>query len=168
MRQLDEQLGGVSQERAALVQRLEADARIREQFASIEAMFGREEARVSREGNTLVLRLVGLTFESGRTDVTPAYRPLLDKVRQAADVFPRSQITIEGHTDSYGGDESNMALSQRRAEAVRTYLSTELGVPEFRISAAGFGETRPIANNETAPGRARNRRIDVLIEPQLE
>jgi OOP family OmpA-OmpF porin len=168
IRDLDERLGGVSQERVALVQRLEAEARIREQFDAIEMLFTRDEARISREGNTLILRLVGLTFGSGSADVSPSYRPLLDKVRQAADVFPRSQIVIEGHTDSYGGDESNLALSRQRAESVSQYLTDQLGLPAFRISAIGYGETRPIASNDTEQGRARNRRIDVRIEPQIE
>jgi outer membrane protein OmpA-like peptidoglycan-associated protein len=61
-----------------------------------------------------------------------------------------------------------MRLSQQRAEAVSMYLAAELGVPSFRMSAVGYGETRPIANNETSQGRERNRRIDVRIEPQLE
>jgi OOP family OmpA-OmpF porin len=168
IRDLDERLGGVSQERVALVQRLEAEARIRDQFSTIEGLFTRDEARVSREGNNLVLRLVGLTFPSGRADIEAMYRPLLSKVRQAADVFPRSQIVIEGHTDSYGGDEINMALSRRRAEAVSSFLTEELQLAAFRVSAVGYGETRPIASNETPQGRERNRRIDVRIEPQLE
>ena len=116
----------------------------------------------------MVIRLVGLTFQSGQDVVRPTYRPLLEKVRRAADVFPRSQLTIEGHTDSYGGDENNLALSRRRAEAVSAFLTTELSVPAFRISSVGYGETQPIANNDTEQGRARNRRIDVIIEPQLE
>jgi len=168
IRALDEQLGGVSQERVALVQRLEAEARIREQFATIEQLFARNEARISREENGIVLRLVGLTFPSGRANVDAAYRPLLEKVREATAIFPRSQIVIEGHTDSYGSDENNMRLSQQRAESVSTYLAGELGIPAFRMSAVGYGETRPIANNETEQGRTRNRRIDVRIEPQLD
>lgn len=167
IRDLDERLGGVSQERVALVQRLEAETRIREQFAAIEMMFERDEARVSREGNTLVVRLVGLTFASGQADVDARHRGLLEKLRQAAEVFPRSQVVIEGHTDSYGGDEANLALSRRRAEAVRAYLADELGMPAVRLSAVGYGETQPIANNDTPQGRERNRRIDILIEPQL-
>jgi OOP family OmpA-OmpF porin len=168
IRDLDQRLGGVSQERVALVQRLEAEARLREQFASIENMFNRDEARVSREGNRMIIRLVGLTFQSGQAEVQPMYRALLEKVKKAADVFPRSQIVIEGHTDSYGSDETNLALSRKRAEAVSAFLSTELGVPALRLSAVGYGETQPIANNDTEQGRARNRRIDVRIEPQLE
>jgi len=168
IRDLDQRLGGVSQERVALVQRLEAEARIREQFTAIENMFDREEARVSREGNRMVIRLVGLSFQSGQDVVQARYRPLLDKLRQASEVFPRSQIVVEGHTDSYGGDENNLALSRRRAEAVSAFLTTELGVPAFRISAVGYGETQPIANNDTEQGRSRNRRIDVIIEPEIE
>jgi OmpA-OmpF porin, OOP family len=168
IRDLDQRLGGVSQERVALVQRLEAEQRIREQFATIENLFARDEARVSREGNRVVMRLVGLTFQSGQDVVRPEYRPLLEKVRQAAEVFPRSQITVEGHTDSYGGDENNLALSRRRAEAVSAFLTSELNVPAFRLSSVGYGETQPIANNDTEQGRERNRRIDIIIEPQLE
>jgi OOP family OmpA-OmpF porin len=89
IRLLDEQLGGVSQERVALVQRLEAEARIREQFATIESMFAREEARISREGNNIVLRLVGLTFASGSSNVDDEHRGLLEKVARAPAVFPR-------------------------------------------------------------------------------
>ena len=168
IRDLDEQLGGVSQERVALVQRLEAEARIREQFEQIESVFSRDEALVYREGNNIIMRLVGLTFESGQASVEPEYQALLTKIGDAVEVFPRSQVLVEGHTDSYGSDEANMALSRTRAEAVGDYLSTELSIAPFRISAVGYGETRPIANNETPQGRTRNRRIDILIEPQIE
>jgi outer membrane protein OmpA-like peptidoglycan-associated protein len=168
IRGLDERLGGVSQERTALVQKLEAEARLREQFATIEGSFERDEARVSREGNRVIVRLVGVTFPSGQADIAPKFRPLLEKLRAAVDVFPRSQIVIEGHTDAYGSDEANLALSRKRAEAIGAYLTNPLGVPAFRISAVGYGETQPIANNDTAQGRERNRRIDVIIEPQLE
>ena len=168
IRALDAELGGISQERVALVQRLEAEARIREQFASIEGMFDREQARVFRENTSLVLRLVGLTFPTGSADISPVHRDLLGRVAQATAVFPRSQIVIEGHTDSYGSDENNMSLSRERADAVSAYLASEFGIPAFRMSTAGYGETQPIANNETPQGRERNRRIDVRIEPQLE
>ncbi len=168
IRELDERLGGVSQERVALIQRLEAEERVRQQFATVEQLFSRDQARVSRENNEIVLRMVGLTFASGQADVDEAHRGLLEIVRQAIDVFPSSQAVIEGHTDSYGSDELNLALSRRRAESVSSYLTEELGVPAFRLSAIGYGETRPIANNETAQGRERNRRIDIRIQPQLQ
>ena len=135
------------------MQRLEAEARIREQFAAIENMFARDEARVSREGNRMVIRLVGLTFQSGQDVVRPAYRPLLEKVQQAADVFPRSQITVEGHTDSYGGDENNLALSRRRAEAVSAFLTSELQ-RAGRSASARSATARRSRSRTTTPSRA--------------
>ncbi len=168
IRELDDRLGGVSQERVALVKRLEAEARIREQFSQVETLFARDEARVSRERNIIIIRLVGLTFQSGQANVGSQYRSLLSKVRTAVDVFPRSQVIVEGHTDAHGSDGANMELSRSRAEAVGQYLNAELNIATYRISAVGYGETRPIANNETPQGRSRNRRIDIVIEPQLD
>ena len=167
IRELDEQLGGASAERVALVQRLEAEARIREQFETVEKMFTRDEARVYRQGNNIILRLVGLTFASGQSEVETSHSGLLRKVRSAVDTFPRSRLVIEGHTDSHGGDEANMKLSRARAQAVASYLIGQLSLAPHRLSSEGYGETQPIANNETSQGRARNRRIDVRIEPDL-
>jgi outer membrane protein OmpA-like peptidoglycan-associated protein len=168
LRTLDERLGGATAERAALVQRLEAEALIKSQFEQVEKMFSKEEARVFREGNTIILRLVGLSFDSGKSDFDQSSIPLLTKVEQAIDVFPRSDIVIEGHTDSHGGDESNQILSQKRADAVQQYMINAMRIPSYRLIATGFGETVPVANNETASGRAKNRRIDIVIRPNLD
>ena len=168
IRALDERLGGATAERAALVQRLEAQARIKEQFEQVERMFTRDEARVFREGNNVILRLVGLGFDSGQAELRPDSFDLLAKVEKAIDVFPRSELIIEGHTDSYGGDESNEKLSQDRAESVQQYMINAMRIPSYRLIAIGYGETRPVANNETESGRAKNRRIDVVIKPNLE
>ena len=168
IRELDERLGGASAERVALVQRLEAEARIKEQFERVEKMFARDEARVYRQGNVIILRLVGLTFPSGQSSLDFRYEPLLRKVRDAVETFPRSQLVVEGHTDSFGGDDSNMVLSEARAQSVGSYMVSQLAIPSYRIAAEGFGETRPIANNETEQGRARNRRIDIRIEPKID
>jgi len=77
-------------------------------------------------------------------------------------------LTIEGHTDSHGGDELNQKLSQARAESVQQYMINAMRIPTYRLIATGYGETRPVASNETASGRERNRRIDVVIKPALE
>lgn len=168
IRTLDERLGGATAERAALVQRLAAEARVKEQFERVEKMFSREEARVFREGNNIILRLTGLTFDSGKSELKPNSFDLLAKVEKAIDVFPRSELVIEGHTDSYGGDESNQSLSQNRAESVQQYMVNAMRIPSYRLIATGYGETNPVANNETESGRARNRRIDIVIKPNLE
>ncbi|ANO52342.1 OmpA family protein [Woeseia oceani] len=168
IRTLDERLGGATEERAALVQRLEAQARIKEQFEQVEKLFSREEARVFREGDTVILRLVGLSFDSGQSEIKQENFNLLSKVEKAIDLFPRSELTIEGHTDSHGSDELNQTLSQARAEAVQQYMINAMRIPSYRLIATGFGETNPVANNETASGRASNRRIDIVITPNLE
>lgn len=168
IRALDERLGGATEERAALVQRLEAQALVKAQFEQVEKMFGRNEARVFREGDKVILRLVGLTFDSGKAEIKQQDFDLLAKVEKAIDVFPRSELIIEGHTDSYGGDQSNQRLSQERAESVQQYMINAMRLPSYRLIATGYGETNPVANNETESGRARNRRIDIVIKPNLD
>ncbi len=168
IRALDERLGGATAERAALVQRLEAQARVKEQFERVEKMFGRSEARVFREGNNVILRLVGLSFDSGESAIKQGSFDLLAKVEKAIDIFPRSELVIEGHTDSHGGDELNHKLSQDRAESLQQYMINAMRIPSYRVIATGFGETNPVANNETAAGRAKNRRIDIVIKPNLD
>jgi len=165
---LDERLGGATAERAALIQRLEAQARVKQQFEQVEKIFSSYEARVFREGSTIILRLVGLNFDSGDAQIKPDNFDLLAKVEKAIDVFPRSELTIEGHTDSHGGDDLNQKLSQERAESVQQYMINAMRIPTYRLIATGYGETRPVSSNETEAGRARNRRIDIVITPNLE
>jgi len=165
LRALDERLGGATEERAALIQRLEAQARVKQQFERVEKMFTSDESRVFRQGNSVILRLVGLSFDSGASQIRPQNFDLLAKVEKAIDVFPRSELIIEGHTDSHGGDDMNQKLSQERAESVQQYMINAMRIPTYRLIATGYGETRPVASNETEAGRARNRRIDIVIKP---
>ncbi len=168
LRVLDERLGGATAERTALIQRIEAQERIKEQFEQVERMFNNDEARVFRQGNTIIMRLVGLTFDSGSAQLKPTNFDLLAKVEKAIDVFPRSELIIEGHTDSHGGDDLNQKLSQDRAESVQQYMINAMRIPSYRLIATGYGETRPVASNETASGREKNRRIDIVIKPNLD
>ncbi len=166
MRELDEQLGGANAERSDLIRRMEAQARVREQFASVSALYTPEEALVLRDGDTLILRMLGLSFRSGSTTLEADAVALLERLGEAANIFPRSQMIVEGHTDTSGSARTNLRLSKERAQAVADYLTTQLGIQAFRVRAEGFGDTRPVANNMTAEGRARNRRIDVRILAQ--
>jgi len=77
--------------------------------------------------------------------------------------YPGSKIEVEGHTDSVGPDTYNMKLSERRATTVKDYLIKEAGVNSSKIKAIGFGESKPVADNKTAAGRAQNRRVEILI-----
>lgn len=166
--ELDARLGGAREERMALAQKLAVQERIREQVIQVESTFTREEAQVFRDGNDILLRLVGLNFEVGSAAITSSNYGLSDKVQAAIRVFPDASIVVEGHTDSHGSDEANMRLSQARAESVRQHLLDRMRLDPTIIMAVGYGETQPVANNETPEGRRKNRRIDIRIRPSME
>jgi len=87
----------------------------------------------------------------------------LDKVAEIAKKYPNLKLRVEGHTDSTGSADLNQTLSQKRADAVRNYLTSNGGIPGDQVVAAGFGKTRPIASNDTAEGRAQNRRVEFVF-----
>jgi len=174
LRQRDEQIAVLQDELASLEARLgdESEQRklqeqIQQRFEQVAAVFTRDEAQVLRRGNDIIVRM-GLNFDVGSAMIKPEYYPLLRKIQAAIDVFPGSEVEVQGHTDAFGADESNMVLSQQRALAVRQYLLANMQLRAVTLDAVGYGETVPLANNETAAGRARNRRIDLLIRPNLD
>lgn len=163
IRDLEQRLGGVARERTALEEQLEQRARVRQRYQQVEALFTDEEAIVIRDSDKITLRLVGLRFDVGESDISAENFPLLAKVASAIRVFPRARLVVEGHTDSFGSDQKNLLLSEERAAAVRQYLMVSMRLNPGQISAVGHGEEKPIANNETREGRARNRRIEVIM-----
>jgi len=165
IRELDRRLGGASTERQQLVLRLEEQARAREQFAQAEALFTPDEAQVFRKSNDIVVRVVGLHFASGSPNLDADNEALMKKLGNVIALYPRSLLVIEGHTDSSGSDRINKRLSEQRAQAVTNHVIAKMRIPAHRITAVGYGAARPIANNGTKEGRARNRRIDLLITP---
>ena len=165
--ELESKVGAYAQEQTQLKKSLEEQEKIRQQFISVGKTFTREEASVLRDENDVIIRLVGLNFDVSKSEIKPEYFSLLTKVQNAINTFPQCKVTVEGNTDSYGGDNLNLKLSQERADAVRAYLMANMGLDPSRIEAVGYGETKPIANNETAEGRAKNRRIDIVIHPEL-
>ncbi|WP_374601296.1 OmpA family protein [Arenimonas sp.] len=115
---------------------------------------------LSRKGGRDVYTLDGNAFGSGSASLTGAAQASL---RALAGLLSGSgSVRIEGHTDSQGGEAANQALSQRRAEAVKRVL-VEAGVDGGRLQAAGLGESSPVADNGNAAGRARNRRVEIII-----
>jgi outer membrane protein OmpA-like peptidoglycan-associated protein len=146
---------------AELLRRQDMERRLRE----VRAVFDPEEAEVVATDDQVTIRLSGLDFASGSAELAPRNAPLLTKLERVVREFPDSRITIEGHTDNVGDDAANQVLSRRRAIAVRDYLLASVAMSADRISAMGFGKDRPIAPNDTAEGRRRNRRIDVTIYP---
>jgi len=139
--------------------------RVKKEFDSVANLFAMSEAEVLKDGENIVIRLLSLNFEAGKAIINPEYFNILSKISESISKFPNSTVSVEGHTDSQGSDEKNLQLSQDRAEAVRQYLLANLQVDQSKILAIGYGETKPIANNETQDGRKKNRRIDVVINP---
>lgn len=124
----------------------------------------REEQAFEDDLNRLA-RLNPITFAVGSAELTAEGQATLD---EAIAIFSESSSTapvlVEGHTDAQGSDDANLELSRQRAEAVVAYLVNG-GVAAERLSAEGLGETRPIADNATAEGRAQNRRIEFRVNP---
>lgn len=113
--------------------------------------------------NQLKLNVPGdLSFDTGRADIKPNMRPILDQFASGLSGQPNTEVRIVGHTDSTGSEALNDRLSLERAEATKRYLETR-GVAANRIVVAGHGEREPVADNGTAEGRARNRRVEIFL-----
>jgi outer membrane protein OmpA-like peptidoglycan-associated protein len=143
---------------ASSVDNLERDLR--------QAVAASEAATVSREGDHLAVTFQGdVTFDKGSAIVKPGLHAEINRLARVLAQYPEAVIRVEGHTDSKGSAENNMKLSLARAESVRNLLFKQ-GVGNRWIEIAGFGETRPIAENDTEAGRQRNRRVEIMIFPQ--
>jgi OmpA-OmpF porin, OOP family len=103
-----------------------------------------------------------IEFDYDKADVRPAYHNNLKDAANFIRENPAPQILVAGHTDSRGTDSYNQNLSQRRAENVRKYLIDTFGISAGKLEARGYGETRPVATNDTAAGRQKNRRVEVI------
>ena len=160
------ELEGKSRQEQIAREQLEAEKKFNEKFENIQNSFDREEAEVYRQGNQLVIRLRGIQFPIGKAVIMPGNYALLSKVQLAIRSFNDPEVIVEGHTDSTGSTEVNQQLSQERATAVKEYLVSNNTLPDSNVMAVGYGSSRPLMSNETAEGRAVNRRIDVIITPR--
>ena len=161
--ELQTQLGGASDTQLALQEQMKAQEQFQRRFDQVASDYSYDEARVMRSGSECIIRLVGMNFDPGKAEIRPDQFSLLTKVKRSMAEFPDSKIRVEGHTDSYGTDAANLALSEERARAVRQYLLANSSLDASQITAMGYGESHPIANNESVAGRAKNRRIDIVI-----
>jgi OOP family OmpA-OmpF porin len=145
---------------------LEEDRRFSQLYAEVSSYFDSDQAEVYKQGDVLLIRLKGVHFPVGGHIIQPEDYALLTRVQMAIRAFGDPNVRIEGHTDSTGSENVNQHLSQQRAEAVRAYLIANNVLPAEQITAVGKADSVPLAPNTTAEGRALNRRIDVIIEPQ--
>jgi len=145
---------------AEKVARAEAERKAAAAMASLA-----EVAKVKEEARGMVITLSGsVLFATGKYELLPIARDKLDEVAKAVTDQGYKSILVEGHTDSKGKASDNDTLSLKRAESVRTYLVSR-GIPSDKIRATGLGSQRPIADNATPDGRANNRRVELVVEP---
>ncbi len=120
---------------------------------------------VDRRGDNIVLNMPGdITFGFDRSDVQPQFFPVLDDLARTLREYDQTMIQVIGHTDSVGSQSYNQGLSERRANSVAQAL-VQRGVSPNRIYTSGRGLSEPIASNATEEGRARNRRVEIILQP---
>ena len=124
-----------------------------------------QNLRATRGAQGMQMTLDDIAFAPGQVGLRPEAKASLGQLVAFVNRDPTKPIRIEGHTDSRGKPESNRVLSQHRADAVRAAL-VAAGVAANRITSVGLGEDQPVADNDTEEGRARNRRVDVILEDQ--
>lgn len=122
---------------------------------------GVQVVRVGENELQLVMQN-GIGFNTGSDSLSPNIYSTLNGVAKILNEYPKSSLKIIGHTDSVGSSESNLTLSENRAESVSRYLISQ-NVKSGRLDTLGYGERRPIATNDTAAGRTQNRRVEILI-----
>jgi outer membrane protein OmpA-like peptidoglycan-associated protein len=107
---------------------------------------------------------LNIEFDINKADIRPQYHDEIAKVGNFMNKYPTTTAVIEGYADEVGGDDYNLQLSQRRAESVVKVLEDKFGIAPSRLTAKGYGKTRPVADNATDAGRQKNRHIDAIID----
>jgi outer membrane protein OmpA-like peptidoglycan-associated protein len=160
--QTREQLAQTSQQlETEKTARADAEKKAREalnKLAMANALAVKDEPR-----GTVITVPAGVLFASGKSDLLGTASSKLQQVAEALKNEPDRKLTIEGHTDSQGSDQSNMELSQRRAQTVQAFFVSQ-GISADKITATGVGESRPIADNASPEGRANNRRVEIIVD----
>ncbi|MEM1300017.1 MAG: OmpA family protein [Pseudomonadota bacterium] len=139
-----------------------------QQQRELEAGLAGTGAEVERQGDQLLVNLPSsITFDTDSAAIKPQFQGALNDVAATFNKYPESYIDVIGHTDSRGSDAYNQQLSERRSGAVASYLTGQ-GVTQARLASFGQGESAPVASNDTAEGRAANRRVELRITPATQ
>lgn len=134
--------------------------------AAVRAMFNPEEADVLRTGGNTVIRLKGLQYATGKSQLSANDYKLLAKAKDAIRTMGVTSVIVEGHTDSIGGSAKNQTISEARADAVKKYFQSTDALKNITIDSNGVGDQKPLTSNRTKLGRAQNRRVDLILKGQ--
>lgn len=120
---------------------------------------------VQRNGDTINLNMPGnITFDTAKANIKPNFNPVLDDLGNVLNKYPETVLEVQGHTDNVGNDADNQKLSLSRAQSVSSALASR-GVASNRLKSVGYGESSPVASNDTPAGRESNRRVEIKIIP---
>jgi outer membrane protein OmpA-like peptidoglycan-associated protein len=135
------------------------------QEAALRAELEGTGVSVTRIGDNITLNMPGnVTFATDSSDLSPAFFDVLNSVGKVLGEYEQTVVEVAGHTDSTGSESYNQSLSERRAQSVTGYLTSQ-GVIRERLITVGMGELRPVADNGTAEGRQANRRVEITMVP---
>ncbi len=141
---------------------LERQEEAQKKFSSLHS----DLIKVKKDARGIILSMSDILFDIGKATLTGKLKTNLAKIAGILSVYREAFIVVEGHTDNIGTEDFNQALSERRASNVATFL-LEQGISEDRLSAVGYGLTKPVSDNSTREGRQKNRRVDLVIsEPK--
>ncbi|MEM6583703.1 MAG: OmpA family protein [Pseudomonadota bacterium] len=136
-----------------------------QQEAQLRARLQGTGVSVTRQGDNIILNMPGnVTFPTNQSAIRADFYPVLDSVGLVLDEYEQTLVEVVGHTDSTGSDAINYPLSVERAASVGAYLNARGVIPE-RMATVGVGSNYPIASNDTAQGRALNRRVEIILVP---
>ena len=163
MTECEQRIADIRAERDLAVSRLRKRELTAQRAQIAQTAFDPGDAVVyqNMDGN-IIIHLYGVKFSSGQATLGKDQKSILKKAAEAIEVFPDVKVVVEGHTDAEGSESSNQELSEKRAAAVGKMLEGELK-SKVAIETVGKGESTPIASNDTARGRALNRRIDLVL-----
>ena len=139
----------------------EANAKLNDALTQLRSLVA-EITNIKETSRGLVISLSDILFDVNKATLKAGATNNVEKIAAILNQYPNYQISVEGHTDSQGSDAYNQSLSERRAASVRSALVAG-GVAEGRITSKGFGETQPVASNDTPAGRQQNRRVEVIV-----
>jgi outer membrane protein OmpA-like peptidoglycan-associated protein len=134
-----------------------------QRFDQVQALFDPAEATVYRQGGNVLLVVHGFHFPPGQSVIEADNFALMNKIQRAIRTFPGCKVQVTGHTDATGERDFNQKLSEDRAYKVAKFLHDVGGIESERLTSEGVGDTKPVATNKTAEGRAENRRVELLL-----
>ncbi len=148
----------------ATISSLESDINAIDAFVNPETVFDKDGVIIKQERDTLTLIMpTDVVFDFNKATIKNEFKPMLDTVAEALNIYTALKVKIDGHTDNVGEYNYNMNLSKKRAESAKNYLVSK-GVDTKRIETEGFSFSKPVASNATQEGRDKNRRIEVILK----